>query len=126
MLINERSFECSSNVLDQFLNLRHIVLQVLVPLELALHSDDILRVPDLAVVHCLEVLLELVQLGAEVLALGLDLAETLLALWNRVDVQLPLSFCEFTRGCTLLGWMQLGEVLRSQPVSSIFEIFSRS
>ena len=61
-------------MLDQFLDLGHVVLQVLVPLELCLHCDDVLRVPDLAVVHSLEVLLELVQLGAQLLALRFDLS----------------------------------------------------
>ena len=69
--------------------------------------------------HVFEVLLELVELGAEVLALSFDVSETLLALWDRVDVELPLSFSDLT----LLRWAQLGEALCSKS-TTITEFFA--
>ena len=100
-------------MLKQLFNLCYIVLQVLVPLELALHSNDILGVPDLAIVHCFEVLLELVQLRAQLLALCLDLRKTLLTFSNRMDVKLSLSLCILSLVCGA----QLSQVVCRKSVS---------
>ena len=59
-------------MLDDLLNLGNIHFQVLVALKLTLHGHNVLRVPNLSIVHCLEVLLELVQFGSEFLPLRLD------------------------------------------------------
>ena len=67
-------------VLQSFLNLGNVLLQILVPLELGLNSDDIFSVADLPIVHLFEILLELVKFGAKLLALGFDGREAFLGI----------------------------------------------
>lgn len=62
-------------ILLDLLELRDVDLKVLVPLELLLYWDDVLRVPDLPLVGLLEVLLELIQLASQDFTLILDLIE---------------------------------------------------
>ena len=109
-------------MLEQLFNLCHIVLEVFVPLELALNSNNILRIPDLALVDFFKVLLELIELDSELLALAFDVSEALLCLSGRVDVQLPLSFCDIT----LLRWAKLGETLRCEPAAILDLVSIRS
>ena len=109
-------------MLEQLFDLCHIILEVFVPLKLALYRDDILRIPDLALVHIFKVLLELIKLDAELLALAFDVGEALLALGDRVDVQLPLSFCNIT----LLRRAKLGEALCCKPAAILDLVTLRS
>ena len=109
-------------MLEKLFNLCHIVLEVFIPLELALNRDDILRVPDLALVYIFKVLLELIELDAELLALAFDVSEALLSLWDRVDVQFPLSFGNIT----LLRRAKLGEALCCKPAAILDLVTMRS
>ena len=67
-------------VLHILLNFSHVHFEVLIPLELALHGDDVLRVANLPIVHRLEVLLELIQLCPQLFPFRLDARQTLLAI----------------------------------------------
>ena len=78
--------------LDQLLDLGHVHFQVFVPLELGLDCHDVLGVPNLAVMHCLEILLELVKLRPQVFPLVLDTRQSLLSVVYRVDRKFTFQF----------------------------------
>ena len=81
-------------VLHQFFDLGHVHLEVFVALELRLHRHDVLCVPNLTVVHLLEILLELVQLGPELLTVSFDRRKTLLRVLERVNCKFALHFLQ--------------------------------
>ena len=57
--------------------------------------DDVLRVANLTVMHCLEVLLELVKFSAQILTLCLDAREAFLGISESCNCKFALEFIEF-------------------------------
>jgi hypothetical protein len=78
--------------LDHLFNLSNIHLQVLVSLELCLHSHYILRVSNFPIVHCLKILLKLIELRSELLALIFNVSEALLSIRQVLNVELAFHF----------------------------------
>ena len=74
------------------LDFSDVNLEVLVALKLRLDRDYILCVPDLPVMDGLEVFLELVELGAQLLALRLDTCQALLSICMGRNGKLALHF----------------------------------
>jgi len=89
-----------------------VYLQVFIPFELRLHRHGVLRVSNLPVVHCLKVLLKMIQLGPQILPLGFDACETLLSVDLRVERILALHFLQL---CFLLV-AQRRQIFCRQPV----------
>ena len=74
---------------------RDVNLEILIPFELGLNFHDVLSVPDLSVMNCLELFLKLVKLGPKLFALILDFFQSLLRLLNCLKPILPLGIFHF-------------------------------
>ena len=91
--------DCESlpgQVLHVLLDFCDVNLEVLVALKLRLDRNYIFRVPDLPVMDGLEVFLELVELGAQLLPIRLDTCQALLSICIGCNSELALHFVKLS------------------------------